>query len=296
MQRSKYLVASARDLLWGLTVSTVGYEEILPHEGYPTHGHPDGYYFNIEKGRSLNEYQLLYIVEGKGILQTAHIGPTEIKGGDMFLLFPNEWHTYYPLKEAGWKSYWIGFKGKNIDERVKAGFLSAERPIYNVGFDSGIIYLYRDAYQNAEAEPANVQQILAGMVNFLISLMYARERNRRLNKYNVHQDLINRARLRIRETLESELSIQQIAEECGISYSSFRKLFKEYMGVSPAFYQQDLRIQRAMDLLSTTNQSIKEIAYSLNFDSPDYFSSKFRAKVGMSPMEFRRTRGDMINR
>ena len=33
--------------------------------------------------------------------------------------------------------------------------------------------------------------------------------------------------------------------------------------------------------------SIKEIAYQLNFESPDYFSSKFRAKVGRKPSEFR---------
>ena len=35
------------------------------------------------------------------------------------------------------------------------------------------------------------------------------------------------------------------------------------------------------------NSSIKEIAYRLNFDSPDYFSSKFRSKTGMKPSEFR---------
>ena len=56
MQKSKYLLANDRDLLWGLTVSTIGREEILPGDPYPTRGHADGYYFNIEKGRILNEY------------------------------------------------------------------------------------------------------------------------------------------------------------------------------------------------------------------------------------------------
>lgn len=291
MQRSKYLVASSRDILWGLTVSTVGYDDVAPGEDYPTHGHADGYYFNPEHGRTLNEYQILYLVEGKGIFQSAHVGPTEIQTGDMFVLFPGEWHSYYPLKGTQWKSYWIGFKGKNMDDRVKAGFLSPEKPIYKVGFTESIIRLYRDAYRTAVEEVANSQQIMAGMVNFLIGLMYAFERNKQLTHDKIHVDVINRARLRIRESLESELTIQQIADECGISYSNFRKLFKEYTGIAPALYQQELRIQRAKELLSATDLSVKEIAYRLNFDSSDYFSSKFKAKVGMSPGEYRRKTG-----
>lgn len=288
MQRSKYLIASQRDTLWGLTVSTVGYEDIAPADEYPTHGHADGYYFNVGHGRVLNEYQLLYIVEGKGEFSSSHVEPTNIHGGDMFLLFPGEWHSYHPLEDVGWKSFWIGFKGKNMDDRVRAGFLSPEKPIYNVGFSEDIMRLYRDAYRNAVSEMANYQQVLAGMVNHLIGMMYALERNKQFTHDKVHVDVINRARLRIRETLESELSIQQIAEECSISYSNFRKLFKEYTGVSPALYQQELRLQRAKELLSTTDLSVKAIAYRLNFESSNYFSSKFRAKVGVSPGEYRR--------
>ena len=51
MQTSKYLIANERDAEWGLTVSTVGYEEIAPGDDYPTHGHADGYYFAVEKGQ-----------------------------------------------------------------------------------------------------------------------------------------------------------------------------------------------------------------------------------------------------
>ena len=118
--------------------------------------------------------------------------------------------------------------------------------------------------------------------------MYSLERNIILNKDYNYADIMNRARLRIRESLESNLTIQKIAEELGIGYSNFRKLFKEYTGVAPAMYQQELRLQRAKEMLSTTNISIKEIAYRLNFDSPDYFSAKFKIKTGRKPSDFRR--------
>lgn len=288
MQISKYLLASERDLLWGLTVTTIGYEEIAHGDPYPTRGHADGYYFDLQKGRILPEYQLLYITEGEGIFHSKTVPEAKLKEGDFFLLFPGEWHSYHPTGLRGWKKYWIGFRGQNMDDRVRAGFLSPTKPIYHVGFSDTIVRLYKNAFDSAIAEEAYTQQVMAGIVNLLIGLMYSKERNIELKTRNqTHVDLINRARLRIREELESSLTIQQVAEDLGMSYSNFRKLFKEHTGLSPATYQQDLRLLRAKELLTTTDMSIKEIAYRLNFDSPDYFSSKFKIKMGRKPSDLR---------
>ena len=287
MQISKYLLASERDAEWGLTISTVGFEKIDPWEAYPTKGHAYGYYFNIDKGRVLDEYQLLYQPEGEGVFESAHIPETRIKPGDIFLLFPGEWHTYRPLTDKGWTSYWIGFKGKNIDDRVKAGFLSPEKPIYHVGFNNDIIAIFEKAMKIADSEDPNYQQTLAGIVNYLIGQMYYLERNCELKKNSDQVDLIAKSKVMIRESLETCITIQEIAQKLGISYSSFRKLFKEYTGIAPAMYQHNLRLQLAKELLTSTDESIKEIAYRLNFGSPDYFSSKFKAKIGMKPSDFR---------
>ena len=288
IQHSKYMLASERDQLWGLTVTTIGYEEIGAGDSYPTRGHADGYYFDLAKGRILPEYQLLYIVEGEGVFHSRTVPEARLSEGDFFLLFPGEWHSYHPTGPRGWKKYWIGFRGNNMDDRVRAGFLSPTKPIYHVGFSDSIVRLYRQAYDQAIEESAYSQQVMAGIVNLLIGLMYSKERNMELkNRNQSHVDLINRARLRIREELESSLTIQQVAEDLGMSYSNFRKLFKEHTGLSPATYQQDLRLQRAKEMLTTTDMSIKEIAYRLNFESPDYFSSKFKIKTGRKPSDLR---------
>lgn len=89
------------------------------------------------------------------------------------------------------------------------------------------------------------------------------------------------------ENIESSMTIQDIAGILGMSYSSFRKLFKEYTGLSPASYFQDIKLQRAIDLLCKTDLSIKEIAYTLNFESPDYFSTQFKKKTGRRPRDYR---------
>lgn len=288
MQISKYMLANERDEQWGLTVTTIGHEKIAPGDSYPTKGHADGYYFDLAKGRVLPEYQLLYNPEGEGVFHSATVKETPLRPGDMFLLFPGEWHSYHPSAKTGWESYWIGFKGLNMDQRVRSGFLTPQKPIYHIGYSDAIVELYRQAYDAALEEAAYSQQLMAGIVNHLIGMMYSLERNIELKtRSQIHFDMISKARLRIRESLESPLTIQQVAEEMGVSYSNFRKLFKEFTGLSPAVYQQDLRLQRAKELLTTTDMSIKEIAYQLNFESPDYFSAKFKMKTGRRPTELR---------
>ena len=287
MQDSKYLVANDRDEQWGLVVNTVGYDELGVGDPYPTKGHGDGYYFDVERGRVLDEYQLLYLVEGEGVLSTSAVKNVRLKAGDMFLVFPGVWHTYHPVEGNVWKSYWIGFKGRNMDDRMNYGFLSVDKPVYNIGYSSDVVMLYRTAIKAAKEEGACSQQLLAGIVNNLLGLMYSLERNMKLNRRGGYVEMIAKARIIIREGVESKITVHEIAAELGSSYSNFRKLFKEYTGMSPALYQQNLRLQRAKELLSSTDMSIKEIAYRLNFDSPDYFSSKFKAKVGCKPSEYR---------
>ena len=287
MQDSKYLVANDRDEQWGLVVNTVGYDKLGVGDPYPTKGHGDGYYFDVERGRVLDEYQLLYLVEGEGVLSTSAVKNVRLKAGDMFLVFPGVWHTYHPVEGNVWKSYWIGFKGRNMDDRMNYGFLSIDKPVYNIGYSSDVVMLYRTAIKAAKEEGACSQQLLAGIVNNLLGLMYSLERNMKLNRRGGYVEMIAKARIMIREGVESKITVHEIAAELGSSYSNFRKLFKEYTGMSPALYQQNLRLQRAKELLSSTDMSIKEIAYRLNFDSPDYFSSKFKAKVGCKPSEYR---------
>ncbi len=70
--RSKYLIANEQDLDWGLVITTTGHQEIEPNTAYPSTEHPLPYLFSSEKGRTLNEYVLVYISRGKGHFVSAH--------------------------------------------------------------------------------------------------------------------------------------------------------------------------------------------------------------------------------
>ena len=60
----KYLIVNDMDRKFGLWINTVGFQSIQPNSPYPLKDHPSGYFFNAQKGRTLREYQILYITKG----------------------------------------------------------------------------------------------------------------------------------------------------------------------------------------------------------------------------------------
>ena len=289
MGQVKYIPQNQRDELWGLTVCSVGYQSVGPGEEYPPQGHNQEYMFSPATGRTLPEYQLLYIVDGEGRLDTMHGGRHRIEAGDMFLLFPGEWHTYMPERGTGWKEYWIGFSGINIDNRVKAGFFSTDRPLYHIGYDEIMVELYNEAIRTAARQEPYFQQLLAGIVNHLLGLMFMTGTINRRSQDGDIARLIDMAKNIMGDSLEEDISMPGIAERLNISYTKFRRLFKQYTGQSPAQYFINMKIHRAKEMLRGSSASVKEIAFTLHFESAEYFATTFKTRTGMTPTQFRST-------
>lgn len=289
--RRKYLTINPSDQKWGLTTHSVGHQVISENEAYPPQVHPTRYLFNIENGRILNEYQLLYITKGRGMFSSESSGRSQVKEGYMFLLFPGEWHTYRPDPETGWNEYWIGFDGRIMDEWVKDGFFRKESPVFNIGLNEEIIALYKRAIIIAEAQEANYQQALSGIACNLVSMALYLSRNRDFNKSDIASQ-ISQAKIAVHDNI-SAITPEELAKITCMSYSKFRKIFKEYTGFAPSQYIQEVRITMAKELLTNTSKSIKEIAIELGYDNKDYFFTVFKKVTGSTPITYRRhTQGE----
>lgn len=83
------------------------------------------------------------------------------------------------------------------------------------------------------------------------------------------------------------LSVADVAASVGLSPSRFSHLFKRDTGMSLPRYLEAVRIQHARDLLAMTDHSIGEVAYSIGYDDPLYFSKRFREANGACPSEWR---------
>lgn len=281
----KYLTINPSDQQWGMVINSVGHQSIEKNEVYPPQGHPTRYLFNTRNGRILGEYQLLYITKGRGMLVSGSGGVWQIREGMMFLLFPGEWHTYQPDEATGWNEHWIGFNGRIMDEWVKAGFFSKEAPVLNVGLNEELISLYKRAIIIANAQEANYQQALSGIACNLVSMTLYLSRNKDFSASNITEQ-INNAKIAVHENIDS-ITPEELAEGLCMSYSRFRKIFKEYTGFAPAQYIQEVRINMAKEMLTNTSKSIKEIALELGYENKDYFFTVFKKVAGMTPANYR---------
>jgi AraC-like DNA-binding protein len=286
---SIYLLSNDQDSRWGLTVSTVGYQHIAPGEAYPPKGHPQEYSFQAGRGRVLEEYQFVYISSGHGIFESRSFGQAAVSEGDMFLLFPGEWHSYHPDTASGWDEYWIGFKGLNIDNRVSNAFFLPREPIFHVGLNEDIVHLYRNAITIAQEQGIGFQQMLGGVANMLQGYAFA------LNRHNTFEDsesaaAIHKAKIIMTEKFSQKIGPTDVADAINMGYSKFRRIFKEYTGYAPLQYLQELRLQRSKQLLVGTDLSLTEIADRVGYDNADYFSAAFKKKNHITPANFRKKR------
>lgn len=282
----KYLIVNDMDRKFGLWVNTVGYQSIPPDSPYPLKEHPSGYYFNAEKGRVLREYQLVYITKGRGLFSSDSTPERQVCKGRLMVLFPGQWHTYYPLRQTGWTEYYIGFEGPAIDTIVGDAFLSQERQILEVGINEELVSLFSRALEVAEADKISAQQYLSGIVLHMIGMILSISKNKVFEMSDVDQK-IEQAKMLMNENVSGNIDPEELAMRLNISYSWFRRVFKEYTGYAPAKYFQELKLRKAKQMLVGTSQSVKEISFFLGFQSTEYFFSFFKKRTGLTPLEYR---------
>ncbi|MDF2958673.1 MAG: AraC family transcriptional regulator [Paenibacillus sp.] len=92
----------------------------------------------------------------------------------------------------------------------------------------------------------------------------------------------------IRSNLKSDISISELAKQCGLSESAYRSQFKEAFGVSPKQYHQSCRAAEAKWLLRATNRSIQQIADQVGFSGVHSFSAWFQKNESVSPSDWRK--------
>ncbi|WP_106830057.1 AraC family transcriptional regulator [Parabacteroides pacaensis] len=282
----KYLIANKQDKLWGMTVTTVGYQRIEPHSVYPPQNHPSEYLFSPYKGRTLEEYVLLYIVNGNGIFSSDTHKNVRLTTGSMLLLFPGEWHNYAPDPSSGWDEYWIGFQGNNVEALVQNGFFSKQKTVFNVGPSLEMVQLFRLAIRVAAKQKSGYQQTLAGIANLLLGMTHSLDKSQAFNQ-SQHIQLINKAKLIMFENSHTNITAEEVANRICMSYSNFRRNFKQYTGLSPHQYLQEIRIQKSKELLAATNLTCQEIAYKTGYESPIHFNTLFKKKTGLTPSKYR---------
>lgn len=86
---------------------------------------------------------------------------------------------------------------------------------------------------------------------------------------------------------DPDLSLTSAAEHASVSTGYLSGLFKKETGTNFVKYLTDVRMEKSIQLLRTTDMKTYEIAFETGFSNPHYFSVAFKKYTGMSPSEFR---------
>ncbi|MGH7941549.1 MAG: helix-turn-helix domain-containing protein [Limisphaerales bacterium] len=93
--------------------------------------------------------------------------------------------------------------------------------------------------------------------------------------------------------LNQPLQVSTLAAQASVSTSHFFALFKRQMGAAPMDFFIRLRMNHARELLDSTRSSVKEIAATMGYDDPFYFSRVFKSVHRVAPAEYRRRNAPM---
>lgn len=282
---SKYFAVSEDDKSWGIHTLDCGTSLIQPKKQFPLPEHPESYRLTWERGRILDEFQMIYLLEGKGVFQSKASGLIKIEAGSIILIYPETWHRYKPEAESLWHTYWVGFNGTLAHQFIQKLDLTRENPVKVIGYQKKIIQIYLDFIETSQIEYTGYQQVFVGEIIKLIGLIHAIHRKSEFKQKDVDR-IVQEAKIILMQN-NMNISMEEVADELNMGYSSFRKLFRDYTGIAPGQYQMQYKINKAISLLNEGKSSIKKIASDLEFESSQYFARIFKKKTGKSPLEYR---------
>ena len=242
-----------------------------------------GYYRNTNKkihtlrknGRC--DYQLMYIDRGSAIFKVDGT-PKKIASGTVILYRPFERQEY--TFDVNSTFYWIHFSGKEADNLLK------ELKLEGMFFNTPDFFAFKEAFEkmtkDSTISDTATEQLLCANMIYMLSLVS--------RKTHTSNNVIYKVLEKMQTDFQNRLTNKDYAKICGVSEYHFIRKFKAETGLTPLQYKTKIVINKAIDLLETTNLNISEISRMLGFEDSLYFSRVFKKEMGIAPREYMKNR------
>ncbi|MDF2723731.1 MAG: AraC family transcriptional regulator [Paenibacillus sp.] len=231
------------------------------------------------------EYQWIQCTGGKGALKLAG-EQHEVSAGQGMLLYPNEYHEYYPVSEE-WSVRWVSFNGRQAGEIVRS-----------LQFDRSQVLQLSDPEQSLQKmKLLNAVAAQSAPMYYLecSSLVYQLLLD--LHRYGTIADVRSRdqhftqlhpAIQFIEEHAHETISLQDIADQLNVSRYHVCVLFQQTYHMRPFEYVNQIRLRKSRELfMNEPYASITEVAQKCGFDSLSYFIKLFKHYAGVTPKKYR---------
>lgn len=240
------------------------------------------YDYTILRSRGRRDYHFLYLQSGWLDVEVGQ-ARSRLMRGQCAVFFPNVRQQYSFTAEGAPVSLYLHFTGQAAAEAMQY-LHPTDGMVYTITDTT----LFEDLFQRLISLHTLQQTALQipEENSLLLQLINIVCRSGISNEAPIRNDILA-ATERMRAHMQETINFQELAESLHLSYSRFAHLFTKTVGISPQQYLLKLRLDRARGLLRDSSMSISEVAESIGFNDPFYFSRMFSKRFGISPRAFR---------
>lgn len=250
--------------------------------------------------------EIVYILSGEAVHK---VGDREysVKSGDITLINSGVPHRFTPLNKENFVAYDLMYMPEFFDalgiemmnfKTLKNSFLfyslfhteeSSQPDMYIEGKRySNYGEIFTKMYQEFNKKEIGYLELIRAYVIELIINMFRDIEQSGCDELSPEKtQTVNQAIEFIQKNYNLNLSINEIANKVFLGPDYFRKIFKKVTGKSISTFRQELRIDEACRLLSTTKEPIKDISYRIGYTDIKTFYQTFKKMTGKTPKEYR---------
>jgi len=243
-------------------------------------------------GPAVHNYYLIHTVTGgRGSFEMAG-KRYDCRAGDTFVIFPGELFTYTADATEPWQYRWVALVGTAAPKLLQALYITPASPVRHHADTRRIRVLYdrmRLAFQGHDT-PVMAALEASGQLRLLLRQLGTSSADANLAPASRPSDVerqVGQMAMWLSLQYDQNLSIAQISKTLGYHRTHLSKMFKQVIGLSPSQYLYRIRMERAESLLAS-DLTIGQIASSVGYPDPLYFSKQFRRWKGVTPSDFRR--------
>ena len=220
-----------------------------------------------------------YCISGAGFFNG-----NRVKGGEGFLIRPNQLVEYHPDEDDPWAFFWFIVETDSAEELLR---LFPEDPETGIFCYSFVEEMREQFHLLKTRDPATVSP-LDNAELFLKILQRQVSSETAGRKQNRATRQAQYAKSYLENNCSARVSVLELARHMNMSQPNLYKMFTREFGVSPKMYLNEYRIRQAKILLEETDLNISQVADAVGYDDVLVFSSFFSKKVGCAPTVYRK--------
>lgn len=228
-------------------------------------------------------YILIYVFKGKGHLEVNGKKYT-ITAGQSFIIYPGVTVCYWADEADEWDYFWVDFNGELAGEVAKSAGFSIGNPVLPAK-QSNIPDLFSELLKTDRSHPLDTDEGHFARIAAFYKLIseYIHTYAAVAEKQEVIEKIIEYIAANFSDPT---LTPDSLADRFELSRTGLYTLFREKLNTTPKKHINNIRIENACTILHENNRQIKDIAISVGFNDPLYFSKVFKEKTGVSPSEY----------